>query len=78
LRKVAAIGIRVSRGVTMHGFALNCDNLLTPYDAIVACGITDATVTTVSAEVGHPVSVGMVLPVIEPLLLALTAVPATA
>src|SRR5689334_14979262 len=49
-RKVAAIGIRVARGVTMHGFALNCDNSLEPYDAIVACGITDAGVTTLSKE----------------------------
>ena len=70
-RKVAAIGIRVSRGVTMHGFALNCDNPLTPYDAIVACGIADAGVTTLSAELGRDISVGAVLPVIEPLLLAL-------
>ena len=42
-RKVAAIGIRVSQGVTMHGFALNCDADLTAYDRIVPCGLTDAT-----------------------------------
>jgi lipoyl(octanoyl) transferase len=64
-RKVAAIGIRVARGVTMHGFALNCDNSLRPYDAIVACGIRDATVTTLSAELGRPVPVAEVLPVLE-------------
>ncbi len=68
LRKLAAIGIRVSRGVTMHGFALNCDNSLLPYDAIVACGIADAAVTTLSVELGRPVAVTEVLPVIEPLL----------
>jgi lipoyl(octanoyl) transferase len=64
-RKIAAIGIRVARGVTMHGFALNCDNSLTPYDAIVACGITDATVTTLSKELGRPVPVAEVLPLLE-------------
>jgi lipoyl(octanoyl) transferase len=64
-RKVAAIGIRVARGVTMHGFALNCDNSLAPYDAIVACGITDATVTTLSEELGRPVPVSEVLPLLE-------------
>ena len=64
-RKIAAIGIRVARGVTMHGFALNCDNSLAPYDAIVACGITDATVTTLSQELGRPVPVAEVLPLLE-------------
>jgi lipoyl(octanoyl) transferase len=72
-RKLAAIGIRVARGVTMHGFALNCDNSLTPYDAIVACGIRDATVTTLSAELGRPVPVAEVLPLLEQHLPALTA-----
>ncbi|MCW2544490.1 MAG: lipoate-protein ligase [Frankiales bacterium] len=75
-RKVAAIGIRVSRGVAMHGFALNCDNTLTAYDVITACGIADATVTTLSAELDRPVPVAEVLPVIEPLLQSLSAVPA--
>ncbi len=51
-RKVAAIGIRVSEGVTMHGFALNCDNDLAWFDRIVPCGITDAEVTTLSRELG--------------------------
>lgn len=64
-RKVAAIGIRVARGVTMHGFALNCDNTLAAYDAIVACGIADAGVTTLSEELGRPVTVAELLPVIE-------------
>ena len=48
-RKVAAIGIRVSRGVTLHGFALNCDCDLSAYDRIVPCGIRDAGVTSISA-----------------------------
>ena len=56
-RKLAAIGIRVSQGVTMHGFALNCDSSLAAYDAIVACGIADASVTTLSVELGRPVTV---------------------
>ena len=56
-RKVGAIGIRVSRGVTMQGFALNCDCDLSWYDRIVPCGIRDATVTTLSAESGRPVTV---------------------
>jgi lipoyl(octanoyl) transferase len=73
-RKVAAIGIRVARGVTMHGFALNCDNSLTPYDAIVACGIRDATVTTLSAELGRAVPVAAVLPLLEARLPALLPV----
>jgi lipoyl(octanoyl) transferase len=77
-RKVAAIGIRVARGVTMHGFALNCDNSLTPYDAIVACGITDATVTTLSEELGRPVPVTEVLPLLEAHLPSLLATGALA
>jgi lipoyl(octanoyl) transferase len=56
-RKVAAIGIRVARGVTMHGFALNCDCDLGWFSRIVACGIRDAGVTSLTAELGRPVSV---------------------
>jgi lipoyl(octanoyl) transferase len=56
-RKVGAIGIRVSRGVTMHGFALNCAPDLSWYDRIVPCGIRDAGVTSLSAETGRRVSV---------------------
>ena len=72
-RKLAAIGIRVARGVTMHGFALNCDNDLAAYDAIIACGIRDATVTTLSAELGRRVAVAEVLPLLEARLPELAA-----
>lgn len=64
-RKVAAIGIRVARDVTMHGFALNCDNSLAAYDQIVPCGIADAGVTTLSAELGRQVTVAEVVPLAE-------------
>lgn len=55
--KVAAIGIRVAEKVTMHGFALNCNNSLEPYEHIIACGITDAKTTTLSQILGRDVSV---------------------
>jgi lipoyl(octanoyl) transferase len=64
-RKVAALGVRVSRGVTMHGIALNCNNSMDGFDAIVPCGITDAGVTTLSAELGRDVSVQQVAPLLE-------------
>lgn len=64
-RKVAAIGIRVAQGVTMHGFALNCDNDLAAYGAIVPCGIADAGVTTLAAELGRDVTTAEVLPLVE-------------
>ena len=60
--KIAAIGIRVADGVTMHGFALNCSNDLEPYRAIVACGIRDAGVTTMSRELGRVVTPADVVP----------------
>ena len=61
-RKIAALGIRVSQGVTMHGFALNCDVDLAWYDRFVPCGIADAGVTSLSAELGRHVTVYDVLP----------------
>jgi len=61
-RKLAALGIRVSQGVTMHGFALNCDVDLAWYDRFVPCGIDDAGVTSLTAELGQDVTVHDVLP----------------
>jgi lipoyl(octanoyl) transferase len=60
--KIAAIGIRVADGVTMHGFALNCSNDLAPYGRIIACGIRDAGVTTMSRELGREVTPAQVVP----------------
>jgi lipoyl(octanoyl) transferase len=61
-RKIAALGIRVSQGVTMHGFALNCDVDLSWYDRFVPCGIADAGVTSLTAELRRDVTVAEVLP----------------
>ena len=61
-RKIGALGIRVSRGVTMHGFALNCDVDLGWYDRFVPCGIADAGVTSLSNELGRDVPIREVLP----------------
>lgn len=64
-KKIAAIGIRVAKKATMHGFALNCNNSLEAFLAIVPCGIADADVTTISLELGRDVSVAEVTPLIE-------------
>ena len=63
--KIAAIGIRVADGVTMHGFALNCSNSFDAYEHIVACGIRDAGVTSISAVLGRTVDPADVVPLIQ-------------
>ncbi|MET3807599.1 lipoyl(octanoyl) transferase [Nakamurella sp. UYEF19] len=63
-RKIAAIGVRIARGVTTHGFALNCDPDLGAYHRIVPCGIRDATVTSLTEELGRHVTVGDAVPVV--------------
>ncbi|MDQ2750531.1 MAG: lipoyl(octanoyl) transferase LipB [Actinomycetota bacterium] len=77
-RKIAAIGVRVVKGITMHGFALNCDPDLTWYDRIVPCGITDAGVTSLSGELGRDVTVDETLPLVEKGLPALLHAAAAA
>jgi lipoyl(octanoyl) transferase len=63
--KIGAIGLRVEQGVTMHGFALNCSNVLAPYDRIVACGIRDAGVTTLSALTGRRITPADAAPIVQ-------------
>ncbi|MDQ1548781.1 MAG: lipoyl(octanoyl) transferase [Microbacteriaceae bacterium] len=63
--KIAAIGIRVAEGVTMHGFALNCSNEFDAYRTIVACGLADAGVTSISRELGRTVTPGDVVPLVQ-------------
>ncbi len=63
--KIAAIGIRVADGVTMHGFALNCSNSFDAYRSIIACGIDDAGVTSISNEIGRQITPTDVVPLIE-------------
>ncbi|OBA65447.1 lipoate-protein ligase B [Mycolicibacterium elephantis] len=78
-RKVAAVGIRVSRATTLHGFALNCDCDLDAFSAIVPCGIADAGVTSLSAELGRRVGVDEVIgPVAEAVCDALDGRPSVA
>jgi lipoyl(octanoyl) transferase len=63
--KIAAIGIRVAEGVTMHGFALNCSNEFDAYRTIVACGLPDAGVTSISRELGRTVTPTDVVPLLQ-------------
>ncbi|GAA1897304.1 lipoyl(octanoyl) transferase LipB [Streptomyces sodiiphilus] len=64
-RKLGAIGVRIAKGVSMHGFSLNCDPDNTSFDRIVPCGIRDAGVSSLSAELGRRVTVQEVVPVVE-------------
>jgi len=64
-RKIAAIGIRYAKGVTMHGFALNVNPDLSWFDRIVPCGLPDATATSMSKELNREITVGEVVPVVE-------------
>lgn len=76
-RKVAAIGIRVASGTSMHGFALNVNPDLSAFDAIVPCGISDAAVTSLAIELGRDITIEEVSPVVEKYLYeALTKVSA--
>ena len=68
--KVAAVGVRVAEGVTMHGVALNCDADLTPFAQIVPCGITDAGVTSLTRASGRRVAVTDVVDALEAALTA--------
>jgi len=64
-RKIAAIGLRVAKGVTMHGFALNVNPDLSAYSKIIPCGIADAKVTSLSAELGRNITIDEVMPVLK-------------
>jgi lipoyl(octanoyl) transferase len=76
-RKVAAIGIRVASGTSMHGFALNVNPDLSAFDAIVPCGISDAAVTSFERELGRAITIDEVTPIVEKYLYeALTKVSA--
>ena len=79
-RKVAAIGVRVARGVTMHGFALNCDPDMAAFSNMVPCGIPDAGATSLTAALGRDVPVAEVIVAVETamreVLTAAQAVPA--
>ena len=64
-RKIAAIGVRVAKGVTMHGFAINVNPDLKAYDQIVACGIRDAQVTSLQKELGRKITVDEITNIVE-------------
>ncbi len=78
-RKIAAIGVRVARGVTMHGFALNCDPDMSAFANMIPCGIPDAGATALSAELGRDVGVPEVIDAVEAAMRGvLTAAPTPA
>ena len=64
-RKIAAIGIRVAKGTTMHGFALNVNPNLAAFGQIVPCGIADADVTSIEIELGRSITIEEVAPLVE-------------
>jgi len=64
-RKIAAIGIRVAKGVTMHGFALNVSPDLHAFERIIPCGFADSGVTSMAVELGRPITIEEVTPVLE-------------
>ena len=64
-RKIAAIGLRVAKGVTMHGFALNVNPDLSAYSKIIPCGITDAKITSLANELGRNITIDEVMPVLK-------------
>lgn len=64
-RKIAAIGLRVAKGVTMHGFALNVNPDLSAYSKIIPCGIPDAKVTSLAAELSEQINTNQVMPVLQ-------------
>jgi lipoyl(octanoyl) transferase len=77
-RKVAAIGVRVAKGVTMHGFALNCDPDMSAFGNMIPCGIVDAGATSLTQELGRDVPIAEVIDVVEDALrcvLTFSAVP---
>ncbi|GAA4230044.1 lipoyl(octanoyl) transferase LipB [Actinomadura meridiana] len=76
-RKIGSIGIRVSRGVAMHGFMLNCDNDLDWFDRIIACGIPDVGSTNLSRELGRDVTVAEIVPLVERHLATALGAPGT-
>ena len=64
-RKIAAIGIRVAKGVSMHGFALNVNPDLAAFSQIVPCGIADADVTSLEVQLARPITIEEVAPLVE-------------
>jgi lipoyl(octanoyl) transferase len=77
-RKVAAIGVRVARGVTMHGFALNCDPDMSAFANMIPCGIPDAGATSLTAELGRDVPVAEVIDSVETAMVRVLALEPTA